>query len=71
MNEQVPIWIVGLAKGDNGLEWEFCGAFTDEQVAVSHCTTKRHWVGPELLNRFIGESDAWPGAWFPLLESKP
>lgn len=60
VSENATIWVVGLCTSDDGHAWEFCDAFTEEAVAVSHCTTPRHWVGREQLNRFIPTSQTWP-----------
>ena len=64
------LWIVG--RIDNSAhEWECCGVFDSVGLAVTHCSTEQHFVGPLNLNEYIESRQAWPGAWYPRLQEEP
>lgn len=50
--------------------WELLGVFDSEELAVSHCHQRHHFVGAIEMNvRLPDERQEWPGVYYPLIRS--
>lgn len=57
---------------DGGADWSFQGVLDSEEKAIAACRDDSYFIGPVKLNEQLPHDRlAWPGAYYPHLESKP
>jgi hypothetical protein len=69
----IKAWIVGrVAKWDaENSVWHFQGVYSTLELAEAACRDEDYFVGPAIIDEQVPhEPLVWPGAWYPLLESR-
>jgi hypothetical protein len=62
--EPKEVWIVGL-KEERLASWQFIGLYDNEVDAIAKCSSVNHFVGPFIVNSYMGINETWMGAYYP------
>jgi hypothetical protein len=63
------VWVVGNWESEG---WSILGVFDSEEKAIAACTLPTNFLGEMKMNeRLSDDITEWPGAYYPLVQSKP
>lgn len=63
------IYVVGLVKEANYLEWGLVGVFWQEEDALAACRTENHFIGTITIGVDYGDTDEeFPDSYYPLVD---